>query len=93
MTDSLDPQTLRVFRFVRDYSREHGIPPSHREIAEATFMAQTTMVIHLTRLEMRGWLYREYNIPRSTREGEFAPSDEKFQDLWQKALNAEEDSS
>lgn len=92
MTDSLDPQTLRVFRFVRDYSREHGIPPSQREIAQATFMAQTTMVIHLTRLEMRGWLYRDYNIPRSVRSGEFAPSDEDFEELWQEALNAENES-
>lgn len=91
MTDSLDPQTLRVFRFVRDYAREHGIPPSHREIAEATFMAQTTMVIHLTRLEMRGWLYREYNIPRSIRVDEFAPSDEDFEGLWQEALDTEDE--
>jgi len=91
MTDSLDPQTLRVFRFVRDYSREHGIPPSQREIADATFLAATTMVIHLTRLEMRGWLYRDYNIPRSIRVGEYAPSDEDFDTLWQEALDAEDE--
>ena len=93
MTDSLDPQTLRVFRFVRDYAREHGIPPSHREIASATFLAVTTMVIHLTRLEMRGWLHREYNIPRSVRVGELAPSDEAFEEIWQEALDTEDESS
>lgn len=91
MTDLLDPQTLRVFRFVRDYNREHGIPPSHREIASATFLATATMVIHLTRLEMKGWLYREYNIPRSTRVGELAPSDEDFETLWKEALDTEDE--
>ena len=93
MTDPLDLQTLRVFRYVRDYIREHGIPPSQRKIADATFLATTTMVMHLTRLEMRGWLYRDYNIPRSIRPGDYAPTDEDFETLWQSALDAEDEKS
>ncbi len=91
MTDTLDPLTLRVFRFVRDYIREHGISPTQSEIADATFMAKTTMVIHLTRLEMRAWLHRDYNIPRSIRIGDYAPPDEDFETLWQAALDAEDE--
>lgn len=90
MTDTIDIETLRVFRFVRDYIRENKIAPSQREIAKATFMATTSMVIHLTRLEMRGWLHREFNIPRSLHLGELAPSDEKFEKLWQIALDADD---
>ncbi|MGJ3238823.1 MAG: LexA family protein [Anaerolineae bacterium] len=91
MTGSPDAQTLRVFRFVRDYIREHSIAPSQREIAQGTFMATTTMVLHLTRLEMLRWLYRDYNIPRSIRLDENAPDDTQFEQLWQTALNAEEE--
>ncbi|MGB7338376.1 MAG: hypothetical protein WBC91_05750 [Phototrophicaceae bacterium] len=91
MTESIDLETLRVFRFVRDYIRENKIAPSQREIAKATFMATTTMVIHLTRLEMRGWLHREYNIPRSLHLGDLAPSDEKFDVFWQTALEVDEE--
>lgn len=91
MTDALDLQTLQVFRFIRDYIRNNGMPPSQREIARGTFMATTTMIVHLTRLEMRGWLHREYNIPRSIRIEEYAPSDEEFNKLWQELLEAEEE--
>jgi len=91
MTDALDLQTLQVFRYIRDYIRNKGMPPSQREIARGTFMAATTMIVHLTRLEMRGWLHREYNIPRSIRIGEFAPSDDKFEELWQEMLEAEDE--
>lgn len=88
MTEENDPQTLRVYRFVRDFIRAEGISPSQREIADGSFMATSTMVIHLTRLEMKGWLYRDYNIPRSVRLGEFAPDDETFETMWQSALEA-----
>lgn len=90
MSDTLDIYTLRVFRFIRDYIRQHGIPPSQREIADGTFMAATSMVIHLTRLEMRGWLSREYNIPRSIRIEELAPDDETFEAMWQAAIEVDE---
>lgn len=86
MTELLDLQTLMVFRFVRDFIRQQGMGPSHREIAQGTYMAATTMVIHLTRLEMRAWLYRDYNIPRSVRLGDCAPTDEQFDVIWASAL-------
>lgn len=86
MTDTFDIQTLRVFRFVRDYIRQHGIAPSQREIAQGTFMATSSMIIYIIRLEMRGWLHREYNIPRSIRIGEYAPDDGAFQKLWELAI-------
>lgn len=93
MTEIIDLNTLMVFRFVRDFIRERGMAPSQREIAEATFMATTTMVIHLTRLEMRAWLYRDYNIPRSIRIGECAPSDSQFDKMWDAALAADDEDS
>lgn len=90
MTDELEVSTLQVFRFIRDYIREHGIAPSQREIGRGAFIATTTMILHLTRLEMRGWLYREYNIPRSIRIGEQAPDDATFEVLWHEAIEAED---
>lgn len=91
MTDLLDLQTLMVFRFVRDFINKNGMGPSQREIAKGTFMATTTMVIHLTRLEMRAWLYRDYNIPRSIRLGECAPTDAQFRVIWAKAIEADDE--
>lgn len=93
MTEILDLQTLMVFRFVRDFIRERKMPPSHREIAEGTYIATTTMVIHLTRLEMRAWLYRDYNIPRSIRLGECAPTESQFDEMWEAALIADDEGS
>ncbi|MEM9955298.1 MAG: hypothetical protein AAF846_27085 [Chloroflexota bacterium] len=78
----IDLESLRVFRFVRDYHRQHGMPPSQREIGTGTFMAPATVMQHVARLEAKGWLTREYKIPRSIRLSDLAPTDSQFDSLW-----------
>lgn len=91
MAEVEDLSTLRTFRFIRDFIAQNGFSPSHREIARGTYVAATTMITYLTRLEVYGWIVREYNIPRSIRIGEYAPDDSTFERLWQQAIQAEED--
>lgn len=63
--------TLRrkqILRFVRDFRKGHGYPPSIREIAlEFGLSANSTVHAHLVHLERAGYLTRSRRRPRSMR--------------------------
>lgn len=53
-----------VYAFICNYIETQGYPPSQREIAQGCFMSVGNVVRYLDKLEARGFLYREPNIPR-----------------------------
>lgn len=58
----------QILRFVRDFRRGHGYPPSIREIAlEFGLSANSTVHAHLVNLERAGYLSRSKRRPRSMR--------------------------
>lgn len=90
MTEHEDKFKVQIFEFIRDYLREHEqLSPTQREIADACFMAPSTMALHLAHLEAREWIIRDYNIPRSIRLGKNAPNDEQLKKI--KAALAEKE--
>jgi repressor LexA len=48
-----------VYEFVRAYIQEQGFAPSLREIGEGCFIAHSTVVYSLTKLELEGRLMRK----------------------------------
>jgi DNA-binding MarR family transcriptional regulator len=70
---NLEPLTREVYEFVRDFRRREGYSPTLREIGSACFVAHTTVLTHVARLEGMGWLTRDFLKPRSIRLGDLAP--------------------
>ena len=59
MTNDLTWRQGKVFRFLRDYTADHGYAPSIREIGEAVGLASSSSVNYtLTRLENKGYIRR-----------------------------------
>lgn len=54
-----DPMTEAVYTFIRDFRRQHGYPPSQREICAACYMGRSTAQRHLDRLEIQGRIARD----------------------------------
>jgi len=48
--------TEGVYTFIRDYIREHRIPPSIREIATGCYIGRSSVVRYLDKLEAQGRL-------------------------------------
>lgn len=64
----LTPKQQRVFEFIAGYIESAGHSPTYEEIAEAIgFRSSGTVSEYVTLLEERGWLFREFNRPRSLR--------------------------
>ena len=64
---------LRILDVIREFSAEHGYPPSVREIGEAVGLSSSSTVqSHLKTLERRGLLWRDPTKPRALRAGERA---------------------
>lgn len=68
-----DADTMRVYEYTRDYLRINRLSPSLREIADNCYLALSTVSFKIARLEAKGWIVRELNLPRSLRLGENAP--------------------
>ena len=65
MTDS---NTHAVYDFIQQYLDEHhGYAPSIREIASGAYLAPSTVIRHLDKLEAWGLIEREPHLPRSIR--------------------------
>jgi len=56
--------TQTVFEFICRFVREHTYPPTLDEIAQACFIARSTVVRHIDRLEGEGRIARNPNISR-----------------------------
>lgn len=65
MKDSTSNRQQRILDFVRDYVRQHGYPPSNREIGKAMGGLSTSVVkYNLERLMERGLLGYTHNVSR-----------------------------
>jgi repressor LexA len=64
----LSDRQRRMLDFIQHYSREHGYPPSIREIGEAVGISSTSVVnYNLNRLVEEGYLDRHQNVSRGLR--------------------------
>jgi DNA-binding MarR family transcriptional regulator len=57
--------TQAVYRFLYSYYEEHGFSPTQDEIAAGCYLARTSVVRHLDKLTVWGWISRETNKARS----------------------------
>ncbi len=73
MTTITNPQTLRIYEFIRDFIHETRLNPTIREIGEGVHLSHSAVLSHLAHLEAKGWIVREIGVARSIRLGEFAP--------------------
>ncbi len=64
--EELTARQRRILAFIRDWVREHGYPPSVREIGEAVDLVSPSSVAYqLKELEKKGYLRRDPNRPRA----------------------------
>ncbi|MDR2974061.1 MAG: transcriptional repressor LexA [Propionibacteriaceae bacterium] len=64
--DGLTLRQRRILEFIRDASREHGYPPTVREIcAHVGLNSPSSAAYQLRALESRGYLRRDPNRPRA----------------------------
>lgn len=59
--------TERVYQCIREYTREHGYPPTLREIADCCYVSRGNVIRHLDKLEAQGRIAREPGRARSIR--------------------------
>ncbi|MDA3649623.1 transcriptional repressor LexA [Saccharopolyspora indica] len=65
-TEELSDRQLRVLEAIRKWMREHGYPPSVREIGDAVGLTSTSSVAYQLRvLERKGYLRRDPHRPRT----------------------------
>ncbi|WP_243795853.1 transcriptional repressor LexA [Saccharopolyspora gloriosae] len=65
-TDELSDRQLKVLESIRSWMREHGYPPSVREIGDAVGLTSTSSVAYQLRvLERKGFLRRDPHRPRT----------------------------
>jgi len=63
--DYLTPRQKDILEFIRDFRRDHGYSPTHREICERFgFTSYGTVHKHLKLLESKGFLRRDWNQKR-----------------------------
>lgn len=68
MKDStqLTKRQKQIYEYIKDQTREKGYPPSVREIGEACGLSSpSTVHMHLTALEDKGWIRRDPTKPRA----------------------------
>lgn len=66
-----------IYQFICLYSKEHGYPPSVREIGAAVGLASpSTVHMHLKSLEEKGYIHRDSNKPRTIEVVEDRSSDD-----------------
>lgn len=64
--DELSDRQLKVLSAIRDWMRDHGYPPSVREIGDAVGLTSTSSVAYQLRvLEKKGYLRRDPHRPRT----------------------------
>ena len=64
--DNLTRRQKQILDFIRGFEREHGIPPSYREIGKGMGLSSPATVFeHIQALQQKGRLKRGYNEIRS----------------------------
>ena len=62
----LSPTQYKIFKYLRDFSSNHGYSPSVRDIGKAVDLSSTSTVHgHLTRLEKKGFIKRDTGKSRA----------------------------
>ena len=62
----LSKRRQQIYDYLCSYTKEHGYPPSIREICNFTTLKSTSTVsMHLDKLESDGYIYRDPNKPRA----------------------------
>ena len=62
----ISPRQREILVFVEQFMREHGYPPSVREIGDAVGLnSPSTVHTHLNNLEARGYIRRDPSKPRT----------------------------
>ncbi|MDP9381139.1 MAG: transcriptional repressor LexA [Chloroflexota bacterium] len=75
MNKTLSPRQKEILRYIREFSAEHGRPPTVREIQKALEISSTSVVdYNLNQLVEKGELRRNRNISRGIELTEPAPS-------------------
>lgn len=54
-----------IYDYILNFETEWGFPPTIKELAEACFMARSTVVRHLDWLEAWGYISREPGLSRA----------------------------
>ncbi len=64
-----------IYEFICAYTKDHGYPPSVREIGAAVGLASpSTVHMHLKSLEDKGYIHRDSNKPRTIEVVEDSPA-------------------
>jgi repressor LexA len=64
----------RILEVIRNFTADHGYPPSVREIGERVGLSSSSTIhAHLKALERRGLITRDPTKPRALRSGSVAP--------------------
>ena len=61
----LTPRQKEIFSFIKTFMKEHGYPPSIREIGQAFSIYPRAVFDHLKALERKGYLKRRGSMSRS----------------------------
>src|SRR4029078_12804198 len=65
-TSSLTKRQKEIFEYVKSYARDHGYPPTVRDIGKAIGLTSSSTVhAHLANLEKLGMLKRDPTKPRA----------------------------
>ena len=65
-TSSLTKRQKEIFEYVKSYARDHGYPPTVRDIGKAIGLTSSSTVhAHLANLEKLGLLKRDPTKPRA----------------------------
>ena len=65
---SLSTRQQKILDFIRKFSREHGFPPTIREIGEKVGITSTSVVSYnLNALEKKNWIERDKSVSRGLR--------------------------
>jgi repressor LexA len=65
---SLSLRQQKILDFIRKFSREHGFPPTIREIGEQVGISSTSVVSYnLNALEKKKWIERDRSVSRGLR--------------------------
>lgn len=68
---SLNEKESEMYRYICDFTEEHGYPPSVRDIQHALVIKSTATVhSYLTKLEMKGYIQKEQGKSRTLRIGD-----------------------
>jgi repressor LexA len=68
MTADLSDNQTRIYRFIEEYTRREGRPPTNREIGQAVGIVSTGHVdYHLSVLEKKGLIHRDRKKSRGIR--------------------------